>query len=212
MIRLTPLGPGGLVLYGVVRGLVSEAEALVAALETAPPPLLAVGLSEEELASLAEHFVEVETEPLVPLLPTEAVEVRALAAYGEVRLPQPAYRAALEWARDRGVESVAVDATEEEYASAFSEEVGYWELVRRTVRERGLSRSPPKAPDAGAFVLAWDARLNGGRGSRRLVRARNEALARRLAPHLRRAPRLSLVVDRERAEGLAEALRSGVPA
>lgn len=200
MIARTLPSPGGseLLLLAPVRGLGSEVAPLVEALEAFAPDALGVGISPEELAGFQNYFVDAAVEPLVPLTGTEVSEVRGLCRFGEVRVPNPAVLAALEWGRERGVPVAALDPSEEESASMFTEHIGYLELVRRTVRERRVARNPPAPSTPDEFALAWDAEIGHGRGSRRFAGARDDELAaaaRRLAAEHRR---VAVLVDRER--------------
>jgi hypothetical protein len=196
----------GLGVAGVVRGLVAEGPALLEAVERFQPEAVGVGLAPDETRGLLEYFVDVEAEPLVPLMASEAKEIRALGRFGEVRVPHPALVALLGWARTRGLPVESLDPSDDEYAEMFAEDIGYFELLRRTLAERRLLRSPPRAGTPDDFVLAWSARVGSGRGSRRLARRRDAALApaaRRLRAGHRR---VASAVDRERFEGVLAAL------
>jgi hypothetical protein len=206
VIRREVPGRPGLVLFGVVRGLVRDAEELTVGLDALAPAAVALGLADEERRALEEHFVGTSSEPLVPLLESEYGEIRALARFGEVRVPQPGFVAALEWARTHGVPAKAVDPDEERYADMFGEHVGYTELLRRTLRERRLLRSPPRAKDADELIERWDGTLNGGRGSRALQSERDQATSAELLRRHAEVGRLAAVIDRERVERVAAAL------
>ncbi len=213
MIARTLPSPGGseLLLLAPVRGLGSEVAPLVEALEAFAPDALGVGISPEELAGFQNYFVDAAVEPLVPLTGTEVSEVRGLCRFGEVRVPNPAVLAALEWGRERGVPVAALDPSEEESASMFTEHIGYLELVRRTVHERRLGREPPRPSSADAFALEWDRDANPGRGSARFAEARDSvfaAAARRLVGAGRR---VAAVADRERFERLVVGLGGSAP-
>jgi hypothetical protein len=202
VIRLESPENPGLTVFGVVRGLVREADRLTEALESLAPQALALGLSREEAESLTEHFVGAPTEPLVPLLSNETAEIHALARFGEVRVPNPGFLAALEFGRRHGVSPAAIDPSEEQYAEMFGDEVGYVELVRRTLRERRLLRSPPKTADADDFIVEWDRRLNHGSGSRRLQLARDRVAVEGVHRLLAGRGRVAAIFDRERIPGL----------
>jgi hypothetical protein len=199
-------GPPELLLLGVVRGVVAEVAPMIEELRGYHPSRLAIAIGPEELASYSEQFVNGGVEPVAPLLPTETAEVLALARFGEVRVPHAPFLAALSWAAASGVPVSAVDPDEEEYSELFADNIGYWELVRRTVRERGLARAPPKANTPDEFALTWAARVGKGRASRRFETKRTErtvASARALAL---RGDRLALLVDRERIPELERQL------
>ena len=185
-----------------VRGLESDAREVPDALDAFRPEAIGAGVAAEELEGLLRYFVDAPAEPVVPLTATETSEVRGLARFGEVRVPNPAFVRALAWGRQRGVVVRALDPDEEQAASLFTEHIGYVELVRRTVHEHRLGRAPPTPSSADAYALDWDRSVAGGRGSRRLAAARDEHLvagARLLAKGLRR---IALVIDRERFEGV----------
>lgn len=205
MIRAPVPGAPSVVLFGVVRGLLSEARALPAALDTLQPAVVGLGVSVEEARGLTDHFVGHSTEPLVPLLGSEAVEIRELGRFGEVRVPNPSFLAALEWAAARGVRAEAVDPAEEQYAEMFGSTVGYLELVRRTLRERRLRESPPRVDDPDQFVLQWDASLNRGRESQRLEARREQLVARELGRIALQGAPVAVVLDRERVPRLLNA-------
>jgi hypothetical protein len=200
--------PGGRpgVVLGVVRGLVSEADRLVERLDRLAPAAVGLAIAPDELTSYETYFVGAPAEPFVPLSASESVEVRELGRYGEVRVPHPSIVRAIGWARSHDRPVAALDPTEDEFAERFAEHIGYWELVRRTVRERNLLRSPPKAPDADRFVLAWDERLSPGRGSARLRAARESHVAAALDKLSPAGGPFGIVVDRERVPGLLAAL------
>lgn len=206
MIRTEAPSAPGLTILGVVRGLLAESAQVPGALEELAPETVAIGLSEEECAGLTEHFVATPTEPFVPLLASETVEVREVGRFGDVRVPHPSFVAAMEWATERGVPVEAVDPSDERYAEMFGERVGYLELVRRTLSERRLLRSPPKAASADELVLRWDAAINKGRSSQVLQSERDEHLALELRRLGRKHRKVVALIDRERVPGVLRAL------
>ncbi|MCI4362892.1 MAG: hypothetical protein L3K13_01090 [Thermoplasmata archaeon] len=210
MIAARLRGPPELLLLGVVRGVVAEVAPMLEELHRYHPTRLAIAIGPEELTSYTEQFVNGSTEPVAPLLPTETAEVLALAKFGEVRVPHAPFITALRWASENGVAVAPVDPDEEEYSNLFAEKIGYWELVRRTVRERGAARAPPKAGSVDEFALRWSEQVGHGRASRRFESARSErtvAAARTLA---QRGERVALLADRERIPELERQL-SGEP-
>jgi len=196
-------------LLGPVRGLLADAKAVGQALEGFRPEAVGAGVAPEELRGLVEYFVASPAEPVVPLAPAELSEVRGLCRFGEVRVPNPAFLAALDWGAAHSAPVLALDPSEEETAALFTQHIGYFELVRRTVREHRLGRSPPTSSSADAFALSWDGSVGGGRGSRRFTAARDDHFARgarRLGTEHRS---LALVVDRERYESVRARLGAG---
>jgi len=198
-------------LLAPVRGLVSDARQVPPALEAFRPEAIGAGVAAEELRGLVEYFVDAPAEPVVPLAPTELSEVRGLSRFGEVRVPNPAFLEALDWGRAHGAAVRALDPTEEEAAALFTEHIGYVELVRRTVREHRLGRTPPTPSSADAFALAWDRSIGGGRGSKELAAARDEYLVREARRMGEGRRRVAVIVDRERYDSVHARLAAAPP-
>ncbi len=132
--------------------------------------------------------------------------MHGLVRYGEARVPNPVWVRAMHWGLDHAVPVEAVDPSDETYAALFTEHIGYVELVRRTLRERGLTRHPPTPPTADEFAITWSTRIAAASGSARLARARDEAAVAGARGIAARAGRVALVVDRERFDGVLAAL------
>jgi len=191
-----------LLLLAPVRGLASEATRVLAELDAFGPARVGLGVSNGELASLRDYFVVAEAEPVVSLTSNEASEVWGLVRFGEVRVPNPSFVEVLRWAAVRGVPVEAIDPDDDHTAAMFAAHIGYLELVRRTVRERRVSRNPPTPSSADEFALEWDRQVASGRGSRNFADARDEHLARRVPLLASDRNRVAVVVDRERFESV----------
>ena len=210
MISATIARGTSFLLLAPVRGLASDAREVAPALDAFRPQAVGAGVAAEELRGLVEYFVDAPAEPVVPLAPTEMSEVRGLCRFGEVRVPNPAFLEALLWGRRSGVGVTALDPDEEATASLFTEHIGYVELVRRTVREHRLGRTPPTPASADAYAVSWDRQVSGGAGSRRYAAARDEHLSREAGRLATGHARVAVIVDRERFDGVRE--RLGLPA
>jgi hypothetical protein len=200
---------GSVTVLGAVRGLVADGERVRARLETVRPNAVGLAVSEDELKGLREYFVDAATEPVVPLAPTEAAEIRALAHYGDVGVPNPSVLAAIRWADSTKSPVSPLDPSDDEYSTMFARSIGYLELVRRTLRERSAGKRPPAAADADAFSLAWSRMIEPGAGSRRLRAQRDAVVAEGVERMRARFSSVAVVVDRERFDGLVELLADG---
>ncbi|MGI0139694.1 MAG: hypothetical protein ACREBT_00860 [Thermoplasmata archaeon] len=186
------------VLVGAVRGLYSETFELIDRLESSVPSALGLAVSPEELEGLTTYFAHAEAETTVHLVETEQSEIQALTRWGEVRVPNPTHVRAIEWAHSRGVTTHALDPSDEGAAEMFRANIGYVELVRRTLAERKLARSPPEADSPDAFAERWDRQLARGTGSRELALDRDRYLVGEVRSLERSTTSLVVVVDRER--------------
>jgi len=192
-------------LVGSVRGLTDEVAPVQEQLEAFDPGAVAVSLSPEEAETLAQYFVGTPTEPVVPLTASEASHAIGLARIAEVQVPAPALLGAVDWATRHGRVVVGVDPPEDTYAEMFAAHIGYFELVRRTLRERQLVKRPPDVETADAYALTWDRTMQPGAGSESLAKARDDFAADQVRGLGRTHPRVALIVDRERFESFRRA-------
>ncbi|HEY1198524.1 MAG TPA: hypothetical protein VGG32_07340 [Thermoplasmata archaeon] len=201
----------GILLIAPVRGLVSEVPRVLSELDAFAPARVGLGVSSDELGSLLDYFVTADAEPIVPLTDNETSEVRGLVRFGEVRVPNPSFVEALRWAWSRGLPTEPLDPDDERTAALFAEHIGYLELVRRTVREHRISRSPPTPSSPDEFALQWDRETASGRGSREFAEARDQHLVGRLPALTADRRPLAVVVDRERFDSIRSLLTQGPP-
>jgi hypothetical protein len=201
----------GILLLAPVRGLASEVPLVLSALDAFAPVRVGLGLSSDELRSLSDYFVVADADPFVPLTTNETSEVRGLVRFGEVRVPNPSFVEVLRWAWVRGLPVEALDPDDERTAALFAEHIGYFELVRRTVRERRVARSPPTPSTADEFALRWDQEIASGRGSRDFAEARDQHLVNRIPVLTADRSPLAVVVDRERFDSIRDLLTRGPP-
>jgi hypothetical protein len=195
-----------ILLVGSVRGLADDVAAVQEQLKTFDPDAVAVSLSPEEAETLAQYFVGTPTEPVVPLSGSEASHAVGLARIAEVQVPAPALLSAVDWATRGGLPVVGIDPPEETYAEMFAAHIGYFELVRRTLRERRLVKRPPEVESADEYAITWDRTMQPGAGSERLARARDDFAADKVRRLGQDHARVALVVDRERFDSFRRAL------
>jgi hypothetical protein len=200
-----------ILLIGSVRGLTDEVAPIQQQLDAFDPGAVAVSLSPEETSTLAQYFVGTATEPLVPLSASEASHAVGLARIADVQVPAPALLGAVEWATRSARPVVGVDPSEDTYAEMFAAHIGYFELVRRTLRERQLVKRPPQAETADEYALSWDHTMQPGAGSERLARARDEFAAAQVRGLGGRHAKVAVVADRERFDAFRKAFAGDSP-
>lgn len=203
MMRRFRVGSGEVVLLGTVQGLVAERERALDALEKESPDVLALGVSPESVASLMRYEPDPEVDIIEDLPDHDYVYSVKLRDFGEVALPAPDLLAAIHWSQDRAVPIFGVDLPEEVYEDLFTKTVSAWGFLRYGRIQRRLAKRPPRAADALAFTLAWDAAIRKVKGIR-LVEAEREATmavnARQLALD---KGKVLLIVEAAREAGVA---------
>jgi len=185
-------------LMAVVRGLVSEREAVRAAVADLSPEAVALSISHEELEALRTYDGgDAPTENV-----DEEVYVRGLSRFGEVRKPPPCFVEALAAAAARGIPVHPLDMDEERYTNAYVAAVGALDLLRSNARRARLLKWQPRADTPAAFVREWDALVNASAGYRRLQGEREAFIARRLHQLAGKYRTLLALVEVERLDGV----------
>lgn len=201
------VGDGEVVLISSVQGLVAERDRVLSILDEERPAIVALGLSPESVASLGRYEPDPEIDPFEELPDHDLIYSLKLREFGVVDLPAPDLVAALDWARAHAADAFGVDLSEEAYEDLFVKEVSAWGFLRYGRIQRKIARKPPKASDARAFSLAWDAAIRKVKGIARVEAAREVAMATRAASLARdRSSKVLLLVDAPREPGVARQL------
>lgn len=209
MISRFRVGEGEVVLVASVQGLVSERARVAAILEAERPDVVAVGLSAESVAALLRYQPDPESDPFEDLPDHDLIYSLKLGEFGKVDLPPPDLLGAVEWARDAGVTCYGVDLSEEAYETLFTKTVSTWGFLRYGRIQKKIAKKPPKAADARAFSVAWDAAIRRVKGIARVEEAREVAMGRHAMTLAREAGRkVVLIIDVPREAGIAKLLSS----
>lgn len=197
------MGEGELVVQGSIHGLVSERDRVLSLLDAEAPAAVALGVSPKDVAALLRYERPADVDPFDDLPDHDLVFSMVLRQFGEVDLPPPDLVAAVAWAKARSLSAYGVDLAEEAYEDLFTKQVSAFGFLRYGRIQRSLSRRPPKAPDARAFALAWDAKIRKVKGIARVEAAREAHIAEASAALARKlAAKVVLVVDVSREAGV----------
>lgn len=203
-MRSIRIDSASLVLLPVVKGLVSEGDAVTKAYEDIAPDVIAVSVSREELVALRvrEDYDKYEPSDL------EIIYQAFLEKFGEVRLPPPAYVRALELSEQKGTTIVPLDMNNEVYTEAYCEHVGTGDMIRESFFARQATGKKYDLSNACAFARSWDAKVNKAKGFRKLEIDREKHMAEALRNLAKRYRNILAVVECERSEGVLRALES----
>ncbi len=186
----------------VIKGLSSEREDVKRRFYECKPDAVALSISKEELAGLR-ALIE-GSEHSVALSPYEEVYARRLAAFGEVRVPPPAYEEAMLLAIQQGIPTHAIDMDEEAYTSAFCSHISGLALFWHSLCFRRIKKKRFKAHSPEEFVEMWDRYINRLKGFRNLERAREEHMAKELIKFSGHYNSILAVIEWERGKGVME--------
>jgi hypothetical protein len=193
-----------LALLPVVKGLVSEGDAVVRAFEETAPDVIAVSISREELVGLRtrEDYDKYEPSDL------EIIYQAFLERFGEMRIPPPAYVKALDLSEDKGTPIVPLDMNDHVYTEAYCEHVSTGDMIRESFFARRATGKKFDLSSPSAFACSWDARVNKARGFRELENEREKHMAAALRNLAKRYRNILAVVECERSEGVRRALEA----
>ncbi|AKA47871.1 hypothetical protein IX51_00860 [uncultured archaeon] len=168
-------------LFGGIKGLVSEGEALRRGLIINRPDVILITISEEHVEGLSEFMKD----PFEMILSDyEIIYGVHLSVYGEVMTPPPIYTESVRYAEDNGIEIIGLDMNEGEFSKLYSKKVGTFALVRHSVRKRRLIKKEFKDRTPDEFVKSWEERVNNIRALREVDRIRVEKMENSLMEHL----------------------------
>ena len=197
------LGEATISIFPAVRGLPSDGDAVVQAIDALNPDVVALTVSPEELDTLRTY----QGGNLEPDRTEDEVYVAGLSVWEEPILPPPCFTRAVERAAARGLRLEALDMDEDAYANAYTEYVSTMELILQGRLENRLLKKRFRVRTPQEFAVAWDAEINRTVGFARLQREREKFIASRLRTLAGGATRVLAVVEVERVKGVLAAVR-----
>jgi hypothetical protein len=186
----------------VVKGLVSEGDAVEKAINEENPDAIVVSVSKEELAAL-EH-----KEDYDKYEPSDIEEIYGvlLESFGDVKIPPPCYVKALDVGTAKNLTLIPMDMNEELYTETYCYEIGGMDLIRESMFVNRAHRKKFDLSSAGAFALDWDKKINKPGGFRKLNHKREEHMADVLRKLAGKYHRILVIVEYERSDNVAKLL------
>jgi hypothetical protein len=181
-----------------VKGLVSEGDAVAAAIREHMPDAVGISVSKEELEALRDKSIYGDYE----MSSLEEAYAENLSSFGDVELPSPSYVSALEACEELGIPIIPLDMNDADYTEAYCQHIKAADMVRDSLFSRSIGRRRFDLSSPRAFVLDWDRRVNGTKGFRQLQQEREEHMAVALRHMGRRYRRILAVIEAERADGV----------
>lgn len=165
------VGDTKVILFGGIKGLVSEGQKLRTELAMTRPDLVLVSISEEHVEGLSKFMKD----PFEMVLSDyEIIYGVHLSVYGEVMTPPPIYTESVKYAEENSVEIAGLDMNEEEFSRIYSNKVGTLSLMRHSIRKRRLIKKEFRDQTPEEFVKLWDERINNIKSLKEIDRIRVE--------------------------------------
>jgi hypothetical protein len=201
-MRNVEINGSTIIFLPVVKGLVSEGDAVEKAIDEEGPDAIAISISKEELAALGtkEDYDKYE--------PSDIEEIYSvlLETFGKVEIPPPCYVRARDVGTERNITLVPIDMNEELYSGTYCHEIGGVDLIRESMFVKRAHRKRFDFASAGAFAVDWDKKINKPGGFRKLNRKREEHMAEALGKLTGRYRKVLAVIEYERAENVGKLL------
>lgn len=186
----------GITLFGGIKGLITEGQALRKSLLAERPDAILISISEEHVEGLA-NFIK---DPFEMILSDyEIIYGAHLSVYGEVMTPPPIYIESVKYSEETGIPLVGLDMNEKEFSTLYSEKVGTLSLMRHSIRKRRLVKKEFRDRTPEEFVKAWEERVNNIRALREVDEIRVDSMEAKMKDALseREWKKVFVVVDYE---------------
>ncbi|MEM0155468.1 MAG: hypothetical protein QW597_02545 [Thermoplasmataceae archaeon] len=144
-------------LFGGIKGLIRDGDALEKYLFEFKPEVILVSLSEEHIIGLKD-FLENPYE--VQLSDYEIIYGVRLSVYGEVMTPPPIYIETVKYATSNNVTLIPLDMNEDTYSGLYTSSMRSMDLVRHSIRKRRLLKRDLKDRTPEEFVRNWERAIN----------------------------------------------------
>ncbi len=192
-------------LFGTVRGLVSERKKVREIVESFLPEFVLVGISPEQWDGLKKYIkkpFKIEPDDY------EVIYAVKLKRFGEVGLPVPTYLEILNLSKKHGFQVIPVDMDDETYSELFTSKIDIIKLIRFDMRKRKLYKMRFDASTPEEFVMQWDREINKIKEYREIEEERERYISDQIMgiAEKERGKRIMSVVELERYPGILKHL------
>ena len=193
-------------IFGIVKGLVSEAERLEKEIKKIKFDVGGLPISKEEREGLEEFMVREDIETNVEPSTPEKVYAEKLKRFGDVSLPPPSYTFFMNYCLENDIEIVALDMDEEHYTMAYCEHVTGIQWIHQALREKKLRRKKIEAENPVEFANEWDGFINKLKGFQELEAHREKVMAKNIDRFSGRG-NMVVLLEEERIDGVWRLLK-----
>lgn len=125
----------------------------------------------------------------------------------QVEMPSPAMCMLVDLCTEAGTNVIPLDMNDSEFTEMYCETVKTWDFVKehRLAKKGMKKRFSSTTPEA--FAIEWDAYVNGVKGYQEVSRKREEHISDQIREVAKYRRSLLVVVEVERANGIADRLR-----
>lgn len=186
-------------LIPIIKGLVSEKDKVIQALDSKTYDATAVALGAEDITAISKRD-EIEGEFESSDLDT--VYSGLLTQFGNIDMPDPAFTTLIDICKDRDIPVIPLDMTDEEYTQLYCETVSTVEFLRekRLIKKALKNKFDTSSPES--FVTEWDALVNHLSGYAKMSKYREEYMAEQIKDIANYRKNVLLLIEYERVNGV----------
>lgn len=191
------IGDSKIHILPVIKGLVSESEKVKENIDNHECIAIALGLEEIEILKTMDSQ-EWDYDPSN----LDSVYAHHLKKFGEVNIPVPAFKTAVDVCKEKGVEPFPLDMCDEEFTKMYCECVGTMELLKekRVLKKSMKMKFNEESPEK--FVLEWDSLINTLKGQYAVSLRREEYIAKQLKDLADYKKDILAIIEYERVNGI----------
>ena len=190
-------------LIPIIKGLVSEKDKVIQALDSKTYDATAVALGAEDITAISKRD-EIEGEFESSDLDT--VYSGLLTQFGNIDMPDPAFTTLIDICKDRDIPVIPLDMTDEEYTQLYCETVSTVEFLRekRLIKKALKNKFDTSSPES--FVTEWDALVNHLSGYAKMSKYREEYMGGQIKDIANYRKNVLLLIEYERVNGVMESV------
>ena len=198
-----------LMIFGTIRGLVSERAKVKNMVDDFSPDIVMVGISPEQWEGLKKY---VEKPFKIDPDDYEIIYARKLERFGEVGLPVPTYLEILNLSKKYNLKIMPIDMDDEMYSELFTKKIDILKLIRFDMRKKKLYRMKFEAKTPEEFVIQWDREVNRIKEYREIEEERERFMYEKIMNTVRnsRGKKLMAIVELERFKGIVSRISSSL--
>ncbi len=182
-----------------IKGLVSEKEKVLDALDKEQYDATAVALGPEDIEAITRRA---EIKGIYESSDIDAIYSHILTEFGSIDMPDPASTTLIDECKARNIPVIPLDMTDDDYSKLYCETVSTMEFLKekriskKAMRKKFDKSSPEK------FVMEWDALMNKIKGYAKMSEYREEYIANQMKDIAKYRKHVLTLIEFERVEGV----------
>ena len=132
----------------------------------------------------------------------DSVYAHHLKKFGEIELPVPGFKAAIDYCKDNNLEPFPLDYCDKDFTDLYCEKIGVFDLLKEKRILKKSMKTNFSEDSAEEFVIQWDNLVNEIKGQHSISLLREEHMAKELIGLSKYKKNIVAVVEYERIKGI----------